>query len=94
MTNISLDKWFYKEKANKYNIMKLINDTANQLRATVMMDTPESPIPVKNLMAPNMTKLFEKALMNPKMPAVRYETRSAFFLPKLWDKKSKRVNFK
>lgn len=57
--------------------------TANQLRATVMIDTPESPIPVKNLMAPNMMKLFEKALMNPKMPAVRYEARRAFFLPKL-----------
>lgn len=46
-----------------------------------MIATPESPIPVKNLVAPNMMKLFEKALINPKMPDVRYETRSAFFLP-------------
>lgn len=49
----------------------------------VTIATPESPIPVMNLMAPNMTKLFEKALMSPKMPTVRYESRSAFFLPKL-----------
>lgn len=63
--------------------MKQTNYKANQLRPMVMIATPESPIPVMNLMAPNMMKLFEKALTNPKMPAVRYETRSAFFLPKL-----------
>lgn len=56
-----------------------------------MIDTPERPIPVKNLMAPNMMKLFEKALMNPKMPAVRYAIRSAFFLPKLCDKKKVKI---
>lgn len=54
-----------------------------------MIDIPERPIPVKNLMAPNMTKLFEKALVNPKITAVRYATRIAFFLPKLCDKKVK-----
>lgn len=55
--------------------------TANQLRPTVMIETPERPIPVKNLVAPNMTRLFEKALINPKPPAVRYANRSAHFLP-------------
>lgn len=58
-----------------------------------MRDIPDSPIPVKNLMAINMAKLFEKALINPKGPAVRYAARRAFFLPKLCEEKVKFSHF-
>ncbi len=44
---------------------------------------PEVPTPVKNLMAANMAKLYEKALPNPKKAVVTYDTRSVLFLPNL-----------
>lgn len=55
----------------------------NLPRTIGIIVNPEIPNPVKNLMAANMAKLYERALANPKKAVVTQDTRSVIFLPNL-----------